>query len=75
MTFEYDRIYAEVPTNESNAAWKEIFPARGGFFQHPQLAPGGSGLAVFHQLHCLVSIHLSFFTSGCLSTFSKLGQY
>lgn len=65
MTFEYDRIYAEVPTNESNAAWKEIFPARGGFFQHPQLAPGGSGLAVFHQLHCLVSINLSFFTSGC----------
>jgi hypothetical protein len=52
--FTYNRTFAEVPSNESNAAWETLFPARGGFFKHPQLAPDGSGLAVFHQLHCLV---------------------
>lgn len=43
-----------MPSDESNAAWETLFPARGGFFKHPQLAPDRSGLAVFHQLHCLV---------------------
>ncbi|QGA15017.1 hypothetical protein EYB26_002673 [Talaromyces marneffei] len=55
-TFQYERIYSEIPSNVSNAAWKEIFPARGGFFRHPHLTPDGAGLAVFHQLHCLDNI-------------------
>jgi hypothetical protein len=26
-----------------------------GFIQHPEISPVPHGLAVFHQLHCLVS--------------------
>lgn len=38
-------------------AWRGLFPLHstvGGIVQHPTLAPNGSALAVFHQLHCLV---------------------
>lgn len=28
-----------------------------GFIQHPEISPAPHGLAVFHQLHCLVSKH------------------
>ena len=32
-----------------------MFSENGGFIHHPSLATNFSGLAVFHQLHCLVS--------------------
>lgn len=54
--FEMERLFGDKPSNESNAAWERLFPARGGFFNHPTIAPKRSAYAVFHQLHCLVSI-------------------
>jgi hypothetical protein len=54
QNFTYDRTFAEAPSAQSDGAWRELFPTKGGFFKNPKLAPGLSGLAVFHQLHCLV---------------------
>jgi len=53
--FKYERLFGEKPSNDSNSAWDELFPKRGGFFSHPKIAPQRSAYAVFHQLHCLVS--------------------
>lgn len=53
--FHYDPRFGAVPSNASNAIWQSIFPAQGGFFKHPTLAPKRSAFSVFHQLHCLVS--------------------
>lgn len=53
-SFQYNRTFAEAPSNETNQAWETIFPPRGGFFRSPTVKDGGS-LAVYHQLHCLVS--------------------
>jgi hypothetical protein len=39
---------------ESDAAWDALFPEKLGFVQHPELAPNVAGIAVFHELHCLV---------------------
>ncbi|CRG92118.1 hypothetical protein PISL3812_09173 [Talaromyces islandicus] len=61
--FTYNRTFAEVPSDESNAAWETLFPTRGGFFKHPQLAPDRSGLAVFHQLHCLDNIRKGYWAA------------
>ncbi|KAL6721251.1 hypothetical protein ACLMJK_000353 [Lecanora helva] len=54
--FHYDRAFGSAPSNESDAAWASLFPAQGGFFKHPTLAPHRSAFAVFHQLHCLEGI-------------------
>ncbi|KAF2233441.1 hypothetical protein EV356DRAFT_448274 [Viridothelium virens] len=56
QTFHYQRIYGEVPSNTSDAAWSTLFPIQGGFFKHPSLAPQRSAFSVFHQLHCLDGI-------------------
>ena len=32
-----------------------------GFFSHPSLKVNISGIAVFHELHCLVSMAMSLF--------------
>ena len=61
QTFHYDSNYGGRPSNETNAAWDSIFPAQGGFFKHPELAPQRSALAVFHQLHCLNGIRHGYF--------------
>lgn len=53
-TFHYDPLFGSPPSNATNAAWHSLFPAQGGFFKHPDLAPTRSAFAVFHQLHCLV---------------------
>jgi len=55
-TFEYNRTYAERPSQEVDDAWADIFPVHGGFFQHPTIAPQRSAIAAFHQLHCLNEI-------------------
>lgn len=56
--FEHQKIYGGKPSNESNAVWDSLMPKRGGFFNHPEIAPERSAYAVFHQLHCLVSFPL-----------------
>jgi hypothetical protein len=40
----------------SNMMWDSLFPKKLGFVQHPELAPNIAGIAVFHELHCLVSL-------------------
>jgi hypothetical protein len=54
-TFQYNRSFTERPSNLTDAAWHSLFPRQGGYFRHPEVAPSRSALAVFHQLHCLVS--------------------
>jgi hypothetical protein len=50
---EYNETFTGSST-ASNAAWKTLIPHRGGFFNHPTLAPQRSVFSIFHQLHCLV---------------------
>ncbi|KAH8761128.1 hypothetical protein F5883DRAFT_129171 [Diaporthe sp. PMI_573] len=52
-TFQYNRSFSYPPSEHTNRAWREIFPAEGGFFVHPTIAPTRSTFSVFHQLHCL----------------------
>ena len=54
-SFVYNRTFAEAPSNETDRAWEDIFPPHGGFFHNPSIAPEGASLAVYHQLHCVVS--------------------
>jgi hypothetical protein len=44
----------------TDPAWESVFPPHGGFFHHPILAPNGGSLAVYHQLHCPVSVPSSY---------------
>ena len=53
--FRYNRDFSYPPSNNTNAAWDSLFPKNGGFFSHPPEVQERSTLAVFHQLHCLVS--------------------
>lgn len=53
--FKMEAIYGAKPSNESDTAWSALMPKRGGFFNHPKIAPERSAYAVFHQLHCLVN--------------------
>lgn len=40
-----------------------MFPAEGGFFIHPQIAPTRSTFSVFHQLHCLNALRGGYWAS------------
>ncbi|KAI0478577.1 hypothetical protein GGR56DRAFT_328896 [Xylariaceae sp. FL0804] len=53
--FDHGRvlIFSYPPSEHTNRAWRDIFPAEGGFFVHPTIAPTRSTFSVFHQLHCL----------------------
>ena len=51
-----NKTFAQSPNILSEQAWDELVPVGKGFIHHPELAPFISNLAVFHQLHCLVSI-------------------
>ena len=53
--FVYNHTFSEAPSQKTDAAWESIFPPHGGFFHHTEIAPDGASLAVYHQLHCLVS--------------------
>ncbi|KAF7945539.1 hypothetical protein EAE96_010306 [Botrytis aclada] len=55
-TFKYNRSFSEAPSPHTDRAWREIFPAKGGFFVHPVIAPQRSTFSVFHQLHCVDGI-------------------
>ncbi|ORY05913.1 hypothetical protein BCR34DRAFT_490529, partial [Clohesyomyces aquaticus] len=52
-TFYYNRMFSYPPDAKTDAAWDSVYPRGLGFIHHPVLAPNQSGLAVFHQLHCL----------------------
>lgn len=52
--YQYNSTYSSPPSSDSNEAWAALFPEGQGWFQHPDLAPDGAVLAVYHQLHCLV---------------------
>lgn len=56
--FRYNATFAERPSVITDSAWESLFPAQGGFFKHPTIAPERSAFAVFHQLHCLVCMSL-----------------
>ena len=58
----YPMIYNITYTQNSpssNSLWDAMFPRGVGFVKHPSISPDLSGLAVFHELHCVVSIPLS----------------
>lgn len=54
--WEHNLTFTQKPDAESEAVWSSIIPVGRGFIHHPQLAPFVSNIAVFHQLHCLVSL-------------------
>ncbi|KAL3467935.1 hypothetical protein BJX64DRAFT_282824 [Aspergillus heterothallicus] len=56
VDFEYNVDFANETSAATDERWKSLFPSRGGFFQHPAIAPSRSAFAVYHQLHCLDSI-------------------
>lgn len=65
-SFEYNKTFSEKPTEQNNEAWDNLFPPHGGFFHDGTLAPQGASLAVYHQLHCLVSINLPYLSGDIL---------
>lgn len=56
---QFNKTFPQRPNNESDAAWSDLFPEKLGFVQHPKLAQNVAGIAVFHELHCLVSVLVS----------------
>jgi hypothetical protein len=52
---QFNKTFPQRPNDESDSAWASLFPEKLGFVQHPELAPNVAGIAVFHELHCLVS--------------------
>jgi len=57
----YNRTFSDPPSAESDAAWMSIFPRGRGFFSHPSLTVNISGVAVFHELHCLSGIRNAYY--------------
>lgn len=56
ITWQHNLTFTQSPSPESEAAWNSIIPVGRGFVHHDQLAPFVSNIAVFHQLHCMVSL-------------------
>jgi hypothetical protein len=54
----FNATFAQRSNTESDSAWDSLFPDKLGFVQHPVLAPNVAGIAVFHELHCLVRKNL-----------------
>lgn len=54
-TWEHNLTFTQEPSPESEAAWASIIPSGRGFVHHAQLAPFISNIALYHELHCLVS--------------------
>jgi len=59
--WHYNQTFSKAPTKETEAAWLSIFPRGRGFFSHPSLSVNISGVAVFHELHCLSGIRLAYY--------------
>ncbi|PVH94788.1 hypothetical protein DM02DRAFT_478708, partial [Periconia macrospinosa] len=60
--FEHVYIYGDKPSKETDTVWNLLMPKRGGFFNHPKIAPERSTYAVFHQLHCLNALREAYWT-------------
>ncbi len=56
QVWQHNLTFSQSPTLESESAWASTVPVGRGFIHHPELAPFISGIAVFHQLHCLVCL-------------------
>ncbi|CRG89604.1 hypothetical protein PISL3812_06642 [Talaromyces islandicus] len=57
----WNGTFAHIDPSKDNYddAWKLLYPGHtllGGIVQHPRLAPETASLAVYHQLHCIVSL-------------------
>lgn len=50
----YNVTFSQAPSPETDAAWSSLFPKGVGFVRHPVISLKLSGIAVFHELHCLV---------------------
>ncbi|KAH3939742.1 hypothetical protein HBI56_224370 [Parastagonospora nodorum] len=61
--FKMERVFGDKPSRESSSAWDTLMPKRGGFFNHPKIAPKRSAYAVFHQLHCLNALREAYWTT------------
>ena len=61
VEWSYNKTFGKPPATEVDEAWSSIFPVGRGFVQHPEFAPNISGLAVFHELHCLNALRLSIY--------------
>lgn len=60
---EYNTIFSQPPSPESDAAWESLFPTGNGFVQHATVSPASSGLVVYHGLHCLNSLRIVYFAA------------
>ncbi|KAJ8058507.1 hypothetical protein OCU04_012693 [Sclerotinia nivalis] len=63
-TWVYNRTFSDPPSHETESAWRSIFPKGRGFIHHQSLAPNVSGIAVFHELHCLNGIRLAYYAAS-----------
>lgn len=62
-TFEYQKVFTLGDSNETREQWHALFPAGGGFVKHPTVSPDMASLAVYHQLHCLNHIRVSYWAA------------
>ncbi|MDI1485618.1 MAG: hypothetical protein OHK93_003807 [Ramalina farinacea] len=59
----YNLTYTREPTDETNAAWDAMFPTGVGFVKHPEISPELSGIAVFHELHCVNMLRVGYYAA------------
>ncbi|EFQ95298.1 hypothetical protein P3342_002233 [Pyrenophora teres f. teres] len=68
IVWSENTTFAASPNAATEAAWESLIPSGRGFIQHPALAKDTKAIAVFHELHCLHGLRLSYFkTSYALS--------
>ncbi|MCJ1326859.1 hypothetical protein MMC10_003525 [Thelotrema lepadinum] len=59
---KYNHSYA-ISSPEADIAWDAMFPDGLGFVKHPVVATELSGLAVFHELHCVNVLRVGFWAA------------
>ncbi|EED16369.1 conserved hypothetical protein [Talaromyces stipitatus ATCC 10500] len=62
QVWEHQPIFSQDLTPESEAAWSSVIPIGRGFVYHPQVTPVVANIAVFHQLHCLHTLRVGYYT-------------
>ncbi|KAL4865663.1 hypothetical protein BDV12DRAFT_210975 [Aspergillus spectabilis] len=66
----HNTTFSQRPAPESETAWNSLVPVGRGFVHHPEIAPFISNIAVFHQLHCLHAILVTYYAD--ISTIEHL---
>ncbi|KAF4627064.1 hypothetical protein G7Y89_g11093 [Cudoniella acicularis] len=61
--FLYNGLFSSPPSNSTDGAWLELFPPKKGFLNHLTVDKQRGSFAVFHQLHCLQSVRLGYYTA------------